>query len=215
MIILCDISDLVRHFCEHFRDALAGRLLPDSLNGNWMKLARYFNVKEVIIDQMRVCSSSHRLFFVQLRTKHPDLQIGELRNILHGMKVSNFGQMTNVRKDIKNIPIDDNLKLEDLSDEQFGLLLDQVADKLIFHRAKGHWRQLASCLRFRTKQIDRIDAEGKSEGKNSAWLLIDYLAERGDEVEHMIKWLKEMKRNDVVEFIRDSINKGDCWEKDL
>ena len=214
-MILCDISDLVRHISEHFRDKLAGRLLPDSLSGNWMTLARYFKIKEVIIDQMRVCSSAHRLFFIQLRTKHRDLEIAELRDILHGKKVRNFGQMTNVRKDIRNIPNDDNLKLGDLSDEQFGLLLDEVADKLIFHRVKGHWRQLASCLRFRTEQIDLIDAEGKSEGKNSARLLIDYLAERGDEVEHMITWLKEMKRNDVVKFIRDSMNKGDCWEQDL
>ena len=101
--------------------------------------------------------------------------------------------MRDVRRDIKNIPIDDDIKLGELSDEQFNLLLDKVADKLIFHRVKGHWRQLASCLCFRTEQIDLIDAEGKSEGKNSARLLIDYLAERGDEVENVIKWLKEMK----------------------
>eukprot|EP00112_Aurelia_sp_Birch-Aquarium-sp1_P007757 Seg1847.3 transcript_id=Seg1847.3/GoldUCD/mRNA.D3Y31 product="hypothetical protein" protein_id=Seg1847.3/GoldUCD/D3Y31 len=164
---------------------------------------------------MRVRSSSHRLFFIQLRNKNPDLQIAELCNILHGKKVRNFGEMKTVRRDIKNIPIDDDLKLEDLSDEQFELLLDKVADKLIVHNVKGHWRHLASCLCFRTEEIELIDAEGKSEGKNSARLFIDYLCERGDEVEHMIKWLKEMKRNDLVKFIQESIDRGICWEQNV
>eukprot|EP00112_Aurelia_sp_Birch-Aquarium-sp1_P010458 Seg2231.6 transcript_id=Seg2231.6/GoldUCD/mRNA.D3Y31 product="hypothetical protein" protein_id=Seg2231.6/GoldUCD/D3Y31 len=206
---------LVWHTSEHFRDGLAGRLFPDSPNGNWIKLARHFKIEEVIIDQMRVRSSSHRLFFIQLRNKNPDLQIAELCNILHGKKVRNFGEMKNVRRDIKNIPIDDDLKLEDLSDEQFELLLAKVADKLIVHNVKGHWRHLASCLRFRTEEIELIDAEGKSEGKNSARLFIDYLCERGDEVEHMIKWLKEMKRNDLVKFIQESIDRGICWEQNV
>lgn len=200
-------------FDEDFREQLSSKISGTSAIANWERVARVLKVDVSAIKGISEKGTSHRLLFRQIRYGFPELTLSYIKNILEN-------KINNKRKDIfydyqrkEGLPSLD-VEIGSLDEADFELVLENVADKLMFDKAKGYWRHLGGKLDFTPDALDSIESDGKPDSnKNAARTFIDYIGHQRMTVQALVNALESdrVRRNDVKDFLCEHLKMDDCW----
>ena len=200
-------------FTEDIRDELAAKLGDQSaVVASWINVARALHLESNVIQKIEVNCTAHRLLFMRIRDGKPDLKLSVIKDILENK------MKRKPRKDIfydydrnKELPALDR-EIGSLNNSEFELVLENVADRLVTDRVRGHWRNLGGFLGFSSSELDEISVEGKPENfTGSARMFIDFLGFKSKKVKEFIDALESVKRNDIALFIKQHLECDDCW----
>ena len=200
---------------EDFREELAMKLDSQSaVVANWVTVARALRMDPEIIERIKDKGTAHRLLFNKIRDSTPHLRLYEIKEILENK------MKRKIRKDIfydylrkENLPSLDK-EIGSLNNNEFELVLENIADKLIADPIRGHWRNLGGHLGFKPFELDEIMSKGRPENvTSSARIFIDHLGSKAVKIKEFVSALKSdtVKRMDVNEFMTEILEAGDCW----
>jgi len=204
-------------FNEDIRDELAMKLGNQSgVVANWVDVARFLRLEAKVIQRIEDKGTAHRLLFKKIRDDRPELKLSDIKDILEKK------MKRRLRKDIfydyekgKDLPTLDR-ELGSLDDNEFELVLENVADRLIADRVRGSWRHVGGHLGLEPTELDEIMNEGRADNATgSARMFIDVIVSRTVTVKQFIDALEsdKVKRNDIALFIRERLKDDDCWTK--
>ena len=182
---------------------------PPHSNGNWEQLAYKFGLSITEVSKMKYGGTAHRNFFVLLALRKPDITLKDLKNLFEGgiEHICNKKIFRDIEKLEANKKPKFDKKLSDMLDdgESFLFIQEHIADKLV--NVGGFalsWENVASYYGFTNQEIRSIQQGGKADPVSPTCLLIESLA--GNETEFMvatlIKYLEDMKRNDVARVVK-------------
>ena len=103
-----------------------------------------------------------------------------------------------------------------LNDKEFELVLENVADKLIFIPHRGHWRHLGGHLGFSTRRLYSIEEKGRLQTfRSSARIFIDFLGSRGFKVKEVVNALQSeyVMRIDMKKDLEKHLEADNCFDR--
>ena len=199
---------------EEILEELAMRLNQLGFLAKWEIVAPTLPIDTGVIREIEANGTAHRLLFYKIRDLKPSMKLCEIKSILEvNMKkrARNDIFFDYERKD--NLPTLDR-EIGSLDDNEFQLVLKNVADKLIVYRTRGSWRDLGGHLGFNPTDLDSIQAESALDQSTSrARIFLDHLRSQDVKLRKFVDALKSdsIKRIDVYNFMMEQIDNDDCW----
>lgn len=157
---------------------------------------------------------AHRILFERIRNEKPWTTLEDIRKILEEKlswrRVDIFHDYTR-KEDLPEL----KRRLADLNKGELELVLENVADRLTTQKGlRGNWKHLGGLLGYSNHQLDEIEQAGEQGGgKSPARHFIDFLSSLGVGVQSLFDAIKQVKRNDVKNFMKECLKADNCWAR--